>query len=38
MTDILMPALSHAMEEGTRAKWLVKEGDTLSAGQTMAKA
>jgi pyruvate/2-oxoglutarate dehydrogenase complex dihydrolipoamide acyltransferase (E2) component len=27
MTDILMPALSPTMEEGTLAKWLVKEGD-----------
>ena len=28
--DILMPALSPTMEEGTLAKWLVKEGDTVS--------
>jgi pyruvate dehydrogenase E1 component beta subunit len=26
-TEILMPALSPTMEEGTLAKWLVKEGD-----------
>ena len=31
-TEILMPALSPTMEEGTLAKWLVKEGDTVSAG------
>ncbi len=37
MTDILMPALSPTMEEGTLAKWLVKEGDTLSAGQVIAE-
>ena len=29
-TEILMPALSPTMEEGTLAKWLVKEGDTVS--------
>ena len=29
-TEILMPALSPTMEEGTLAKWLVKEGDTIS--------
>ena len=27
--QILMPALSPTMEEGTLAKWLVKEGDTI---------
>src|SRR3712207_1805360 len=37
MTDILMPALSPTMEEGTLAKWLVKEGDTISAGQVIAE-
>jgi pyruvate dehydrogenase E2 component (dihydrolipoamide acetyltransferase) len=37
VTDILMPALSPTMEEGTLAKWLVKEGDTLSAGQVIAE-
>ena len=30
--EILMPALSPTMEEGTLAKWLVKEGDSVSAG------
>ena len=28
--EILMPALSPTMEEGTLAKWLVKEGETVS--------
>ena len=37
MTDILMPALSPTMEEGTLAKWLVNEGDTISAGQVIAE-
>ena len=37
MTDILMPALSPTMEEGTLAKWLVKEGDTVSAGDVIAE-
>ncbi|MBW0157264.1 pyruvate dehydrogenase complex dihydrolipoamide acetyltransferase [Sedimentimonas flavescens] len=36
-TEILMPALSPTMEEGTLAKWLVKEGDTVSAGDIMAE-
>ena len=36
-TDILMPALSPTMEEGTLAKWLVKEGDTVSSGDIMAE-
>jgi len=31
MTDILMPALSPTMEEGTLAKWRVKPGDTVNA-------
>ena len=30
--EILMPALSPTMEEGTLAKWIVKEGDTVNAG------
>jgi pyruvate dehydrogenase E2 component (dihydrolipoamide acetyltransferase) len=34
---ILMPALSPTMEEGTLAKWLVKEGDTISPGQVIAE-
>jgi pyruvate dehydrogenase E2 component (dihydrolipoamide acetyltransferase) len=37
VTDILMPALSPTMEEGTLAKWLVAEGDTISAGQVIAE-
>ncbi|MCR9274505.1 MULTISPECIES: pyruvate dehydrogenase complex E1 component subunit beta [Mameliella] len=36
-TEILMPALSPTMEEGTLAKWLVKEGDTVSAGDVIAE-
>jgi len=35
--DILMPALSPTMEEGTLAKWLVKEGDTVSSGDVLAE-
>ena len=33
MTDILMPALSPTMEEGTLSKWLVKVGDKVSAAE-----
>ena len=36
-TEILMPALSPTMEEGTLAKWLVKEGDTVNSGDIMAE-
>ncbi|MDR9427530.1 MAG: pyruvate dehydrogenase complex E1 component subunit beta [Salibaculum sp.] len=36
-TEILMPALSPTMEEGTLAKWLVKEGDTVNAGDILAE-
>ncbi len=36
-TDILMPALSPTMEEGTLSKWLVKEGDSVSAGDVIAE-
>ncbi|PKP71605.1 MAG: pyruvate dehydrogenase complex E1 component subunit beta [Alphaproteobacteria bacterium HGW-Alphaproteobacteria-4] len=36
-TEILMPALSPTMEEGTLAKWLVKAGDTVKAGQILAE-
>ena len=36
-TEILMPALSPTMEEGTLAKWLVKEGDEVSSGDVMAE-
>src|SRR3546814_11978823 len=35
--NIQMPALSPTMEEGTLAKWLVKEGDTVSAGDLLAE-
>ncbi len=35
--DILMPALSPTMEEGTLAKWLVKEGDPVSSGDIIAE-
>ena len=35
--QILMPALSPTMEEGTLAKWLVKEGDTVKSGQILAE-
>lgn len=37
MTDILMPALSPTMEEGTLAKWHVKEGDTVTSGDVIAE-
>ncbi|SDL88409.1 pyruvate dehydrogenase complex E1 component subunit beta [Aliiruegeria lutimaris] len=36
-TEILMPALSPTMEEGTLARWLVKEGDSVSAGDILAE-
>ncbi len=36
-TEILMPALSPTMEEGTLAKWLVKEGDEVSSGDLLAE-
>ncbi len=35
--EILMPALSPTMEEGTLAKWLVKEGDTVQSGDIIAE-
>ena len=35
--EILMPALSPTMEEGTLAKWLVKEGDQISSGDIIAE-
>ncbi|MFT4962108.1 MAG: pyruvate dehydrogenase E1 component beta subunit [Paracoccaceae bacterium] len=35
--EILMPALSPTMEEGTLAKWLVKEGDTVVSGDILAE-
>jgi pyruvate dehydrogenase E1 component beta subunit len=36
-TDVLMPALSPTMEEGTLAKWHVKEGDEVHAGDVIAE-
>ena len=36
-TQVLMPALSPTMEEGTLAKWLVKEGDSVSSGDILAE-
>ncbi len=35
--ELKMPALSPTMEEGTLAKWLVKEGDTVTAGDVLAE-
>ena len=35
--DILMPALSPTMEEGTLSKWMVKVGDTVESGQILAE-
>ena len=35
--EILMPALSPTMEEGTLAKWLVKEGDAITSGMVIAE-
>ena len=35
--ELLMPALSPTMEEGTLAKWLVKEGDAVKSGQIIAE-
>ena len=35
--NITMPALSPTMEEGNLAKWLVKEGDTVTAGDVIAE-
>jgi len=35
--ELKMPALSPTMEEGTLAKWLVKEGDTIAAGDLLAE-
>ena len=37
MIDILMPALSPTMEEGTLAKWHVKVGDTVKSGDVIAE-
>ena len=36
-TQVLMPALSPTMEEGTLTKWLVKEGDQVSSGDILAE-
>ncbi len=36
-TPILMPALSPTMEEGTLAKWNIKEGDAVSSGDVIAE-
>lgn len=36
-TPVLMPALSPTMEEGTLAKWTVKEGDKVSSGDVLAE-
>ena len=35
--EILMPALSPTMEQGTLAKWLVNEGDSISSGDLIAE-
>jgi pyruvate dehydrogenase E2 component (dihydrolipoamide acetyltransferase) len=37
MTNVLMPALSPTMEEGTLAKWHVKVGDTVKSGDVIAE-
>ncbi len=37
MTDVLMPALSPTMEEGTLAKWHIKAGDTVKSGDVIAE-
>ncbi len=37
MTEVLMPALSPTMEEGTLAKWLVKAGDAVKSGDVIAE-
>ena len=36
-TEVLMPALSPTMEEGTLTKWLVNEGATVKAGDVIAE-
>ncbi len=36
-TNILMPALSPTMEEGTLTKWMVKEGDDVRSGDVIAE-
>ncbi len=37
MVDLKMPALSPTMEEGTLAKWMVKEGDIVKSGDILAE-
>ncbi|MFZ5704721.1 MAG: pyruvate dehydrogenase complex E1 component subunit beta [Pseudomonadota bacterium] len=37
MVDLKMPALSPTMEEGTLAKWMVKEGDVVKSGDILAE-
>src|SRR6185369_11180511 len=37
MTEVLMPALSPTMEEGTLAKWHVKVGDAVKSGDVIAE-
>jgi pyruvate dehydrogenase E1 component beta subunit len=37
MTEIKLPAMSPTMEEGTLAKWLVAEGDTVKPGDVLAE-
>src|SRR5512134_312980 len=36
-TEVLMPALSPTMEEGTLTKWLVSEGQTVKSGDVIAE-
>ena len=36
-TEIKLPAMSPTMEEGTLAKWLVAEGDTVKPGDVLAE-
>ena len=35
--SVLMPALSPTMTEGTLARWLVKEGDSVKSGDVIAE-
>ncbi|MFN5645121.1 MAG: biotin/lipoyl-containing protein, partial [Sphingomonadales bacterium] len=35
--ELKMPALSPTMDEGTLARWLVKEGDSVSSGDILAE-
>ncbi|MBC8128858.1 MAG: hypothetical protein H7Y08_00885, partial [Rhizobiaceae bacterium] len=36
-TEILMPALSPTMEEGTLSKWIKQEGDSVASGDVIAE-